>query len=128
MPRAPVAALLLVALLLAGCAQDPPKEKPVEPTVAVITSLDDTQSLADESLQMQAHQHDYWGGKDALVVLEATKPGQTFFLSPQWDFEMRPEPGKVVPQGTAFVDVTVSWRDGTQKQYTKPELWVRNAA
>lgn len=127
--RSPALALaLLAALVVAGCASDPPAQPPAPASVAVITSLDDTASLTNESLQMQAHQHDYWGGKESLVVMDAKEAGETFFVSSQRDFEMRPDAGSVVPQGTAFVDVTVSWVDGTQKRYAEPELWVRTAA
>lgn len=117
-----------LALLLAGCAAEPeaPAAEPEAPLV--VTDVDDTASLTNESLRMQAHQHDYWGGAERLVVVETTQAGETFFVSSAWSLPFVPEAGKVVPQGTARVEVTIDWVDGTAKQYAAPELWVRTAA
>lgn len=123
-----LAALVVLALLVAGCASEPaaPAAVPEEPLL--VTEANDAESLTDEAFRMQAHQHDYWGGAERLTVLEATRPDQTFFVAPFWGVTLVPEPGQVVPQGTSRVEVTVSWTDGTAKHYTAPELWVRTAA
>lgn len=117
-----------LSILLAGCASDPVAPAATPEAPLVVTEVDDVETLTNESFRMQAHQHDYWGGADRLVVLEATQPDQTFFVAPSWGVTLVPEAGKVVPQGTSRVEITVDWVDGGAQHYTNPELWVRTAA
>src|SRR5688572_22373221 len=104
--------LVLLSILLAWCAQKPAATSvPVEPSVILVTDENDVASLANDSFMMAAHQHDYWGGKDRLVVLDFTKGAGVLWFGGDWTFSFGPEDGVVVPHGTARVEVTVAWTD-----------------
>lgn len=126
--RTLAAALVLLSLLLAGCASEPATPAATAAEPLLVTEANDAESLTDEAFRMQAHQHDYWGGAERLTVLDTTQQGELFFVSDEWAFGFIPEAGTVIPQGTARVEITVDWRDGNAKHYTAPELWVRTAA
>lgn len=122
-------ALLALPLLLAGCAEDvTPAAAPAETEVVLVTAENDIESLSNDSFSMAAHQHDYWGGKQRLTILEQTVPAGTLWFGGAWAFAFVPEDGVVVPQGTSRVEITVSWIDGTNRYYADPEVWVRTAA
>ncbi len=55
--------------------------------------------------------------------------GGTWFGDPmQWAW-FQPDAERVVPQGTASVNITIAWDDpGPQEWYGNPQLWVRKAS
>lgn len=78
----------------------------------VVTGPTDTtcDALTGGDPAAQQHLHDYWGSADRLVVLEETKPSPVGFGGgPTAIARFRPEPGSVVPQGTAEVAITIAW-------------------
>jgi hypothetical protein len=123
-------ALVVVALLLAGCSSTPVAE-PVEEGPILVTRPDDFANATAPG----SHIHDYWGGRDRLTVVELTHPGGDEpgtgpgFASGQ-DVEVRsfrPASGHVVPQGTAAVEVTFTWTDDELDSYAAPTLWMKTA-
>ncbi len=96
------ALLLLLTLLLAGCAGSVP-----EPVTAVEP---EPEVLLDERLP-GSHAHDVWGGQDVLVVADFEASGMDICTGCPWAYlsTFRLEPGQVIPQGTQFVDVTVDY-------------------
>lgn len=129
-PTAACLAVLLVAVALAGCAEDasPAPAAPSTPETILVTEANDVASLANESFMMAAHQHDYWQGKDRLVILDVTQETEGTWFGEYLPFVFVPEDGVVVPQGTARVEITISWVDGEQSFYSSPEVAVKTAA
>lgn len=121
--------VVVAVLLLAGCTSDPAPLAPVVEEPGVIT--DPSFGLN----QTGAHIHDYWGGGDRVTVLDAThpggdEPGTGPGLAGGQDVEVRsfqPVSGDVVPQGTARVEVTLTWTDAELDSYTAPVLYVKTA-
>lgn len=117
-------ALIVVALLLAGCAAPPSSTVP--PDVVTVTSPGDYGNGT-----AGAHLHDYWGGSDRRPVVDAdgvaTGPG---FASGDEVVlaTFRPEPGAVVPQGAGAVEVTWSWQTDALDTFSRPQLWLKTAA
>lgn len=129
MGRALLPLLLAAPLLLAGCAEDvAPAAEATPPTTVVVTDPGDVASLRNQSLTMERHVHDYWGGEERLVVMDEKRPAQTFFVSPNWSVLFDPPAGRLVPQGTARVEITMTWTDSPGDTYSPPALWVRTAA
>lgn len=118
--------VLLAALLLAGCASEAPKPAATKaPEPVVITSLDDASSLANATFMNESHQHDYWGGKTQLTLMDLdTQVGSTI-IGGEVVFWFRPDPGHVVPQGTDKLTVSMAWSEDVPTQHASPELWVR---
>ncbi|HLF16008.1 MAG TPA: hypothetical protein VI796_01050 [Candidatus Thermoplasmatota archaeon] len=127
----PVLLLALAAALLAGCSGGGASGPTAEPTPALVT---DPADFGDSTAV--PHIHDYWHGGDRLVVLNVSHPGgQEEGAGPGLAageavpvMAFRPAGGDVVPQGTAVVEVTVSWTDAAGDQHRDPELWVKSAA
>lgn len=120
----PVAGCLL-AVALSGCSG--PSE-PMGATGAPIRVTDptDTSQLQDAG----PHIHDYWAGEPRKRILEAQRDSEGLIAScTGWSWEMfRPATGETVLQGTATVEVTLSWTPGLGDQFRDPELWVKTAA
>lgn len=127
-----VVSLVVVPLVLAGCAEDvAPAAVPEEPEVILVTDANDLESLANDSFMMAAHQHDYWGGKARLTVMDHVLAGDsccTTIGSSGFRLDFAPADGVVVPHGTSRVEVTVTWTDDHPALYEDPELWVQTAA
>lgn len=119
------AAALLLAAALAGCA-DAPVEEPASttPSPVVLTDPNDRGLSAGDA----PHMHDYWGGAETLVVMDVAANAGSIVIVPHAEFDFQPPDGGIVPQGTAMVEVTLSWEDGAHQVYRDPELWVRSAA
>lgn len=119
--RATLAAL--AALLLSGCASPTDDDAGAVP---VITSPD---QVLNATVANGPHQHDYWKGADRLTVLDAMQ--RAVFTLNGGDHStilILPADGAVVPQGTASVETTVSWRDLQPGVYGDAELWVKTQA
>lgn len=123
-----IVAALLFATALSGCfADDAVQPASTVPEDAIlVTAENDEETLANESFMMAEHVHDYWGGKDRLVVADEERDAGATWMAPYWAEPFVPADDVVVPQGTASVEVTLEWTD-TQGYYTSPELWVKTA-
>lgn len=128
----PAPSLLLALLLLAtlaGCAE--PSSPEGTPGVVVVT--DPLQNRTKDP-GSQPHLHDYWGGAKRLTLMQDRQEVGATWLSPEpiSVAVFQPEPGRVVPQGAAWVNVTVGWEDDAghlpPNRYQAPQLWVRSAA
>lgn len=124
-------AVLALAALLSGCSGPPEEAPPPGESVTLVT--DPTQGRMDGSAS--AHLHDYWGSSDRKTVIDAVVPVGYMTLGPQTDGVaaiVLPEPGDVVPQGAAQVEVTMTWTPdpamGTTNQAAGTRLAVRTAA
>lgn len=128
--RGPLHVLLVAAVLASGCSSPAPADEPQDVAPGVIT--DPTMGLD----QTGAHIHDYWGGKDRLVIIGEDAPADESGLGPGFAMagdipvrEFRPSSGHVVPQGTASVEVTFSWTDAEDglDSYSEPTAYVKTA-
>ena len=127
--RAALLAALLVALPLAGCAEDA-DPAPVE-AAAANASLPDAETMTspaasetNASLGAMPHLHDYWQGKERVTVLDqdytVDPPSAAFWgafmfyytheASLGGTFVELPE-GQLVFEGTGQLDITVTWTD-----------------
>ena len=119
-----------LALLLAGCSSSPGADEGAT-EVPEITDPRDTSYLADPD-QVE-HVHNYWNGRDSVKVLAVD--GGSFVSTCQgcsaegmgigWQ---RPEEGDIVPQGTAWVNGTVTLVEEGENTYDSLELWVKSSA
>lgn len=117
------AILLVACIALAGCSNPGGTETVVAPQVVT-----DPADFAYNDTQ--EHLHDYWRGQERVTVMDAPHEDLGPGLAGGSDFvvhEYRPASGHVVPQGTRFVDVTLSWQDDALDRYTEPSLWVQTA-
>jgi hypothetical protein len=123
--------LTVLAFLLAGCSGTDPAPDSAD-SITLVT--DPTQGRADPSAGV--HLHDYWGSSTRKTVFDGVLAVQTFSLSPNTQgFSVAvalPEPGDVVPQGAASVEVTFTWTPspelGASNQFAGARLAVRTAA
>lgn len=134
-PTSILAWTLLATVLLAGCtgSSGTPDAGPDEPGPARVTDPTNYTYVDNASFATGGHVHDYWGGAEALTVLDrADRTGSLALIGgedPSVVFAMQPWPGRVVPQGTATVEVSVSWvEEPGATFYREPTLWVRTAA
>lgn len=115
-------ALAALALLLAGCSEAA-EPTPEGESLTIVT--DPNQGRNDPT--MGAHLHDYWGSSDRKLVVDATVPvgygsaGPSSAQGPAAAAIVLPDPGMVVPQGAAIVEVTLTWTPS-------PELAAANQA
>lgn len=131
MPR-PSALVPLLLLLLAGCASPAADEAYDATSVTLVT--DPSQGRTDPT--MGEHLHDYWGSSDRKVVVDTTVPVGTLTagasVTTYSAAVVRPEPGDVVPQGAASVEVTFEWASppdtAPMTQFSASRLGVRTAA
>ncbi len=121
-------AALVAASTLAGCTE--PSPQPVqddEPDVCTVSSPDDTSCLQAAAQGSNAsHRHDYWHGKERLVVLDYTGPVGTVGVSSESRQTVRAT--SPIPQGTEAVEVAATWTEHIPSHYGKLELYVATAA
>ncbi|MES2155773.1 MAG: hypothetical protein V4510_11615 [bacterium] len=122
-------ALAISIVLLAGCTSSP-DVAPNDGGVIVVDSP--FNRTADQNAG--PHLHDYWGGAHRLTIADTDvlAPGYLWFGDTSISVAtLRPDPGHVVPQGTGWVNVTVSWTDDPQaippNTYTNVQLVVKTA-
>ncbi len=121
--------LLLLALTLSGCASGDGADE-TEQGYTVITDPTLNRTSTDQGL----HLHDYWNRQKTLTIADAdVDAGRTWFSPDALSVAtLRPEAGNVVPQGTGWVNVTVSWTADSSSlppnRYESPQLWVKSAA
>ena len=119
---------LLVVSLLAGCTDDPPGVASPDDDPIVITDPADRSVFGDPALANRSHLHDYWGGSDALLIIEGERNSGATYSEPLAIATFRPEPNVVVPQGAATLNITLAWTDDYPlNAYSKAELWVKTA-
>lgn len=125
-----LAGLAVTASLVAGCSEDPPVAGATVDPPCLVERPDDRSCLdANATSVDRPHLHDYWGGQDRLVVMDATAHAGSvgFNEDGQW-FMLRPDPDHVVPQGTSEVQVTIAWTAYEPTHYSDTELMVVTAA
>ncbi len=127
--RAQGAILVVLAVLGAGCADDAaaPNQAPPE---RVITDPTDYSYLDNQTDGSGWHVHDYWGGADSLSVLSDQRTINSFCGGCSDGMEValfRLPAGSVVPQGSASVNVTMTWDTEVATGFGPPELLVKTA-
>jgi hypothetical protein len=126
------AALLACAVfVLAGCTSGTDEASTTTSGVPTVTDPGDYSYLANGT--PGAHIHDYWKGRTSVTVLDADGGPLTASCDGCDDamqvFEGRPEEGVIVPQGTGWLNVTVTWSadgDGANR-FDGMELLVKTA-
>lgn len=122
---------ILVATLFAGCtgsSTDDPQEAGSDDPL-VVTRPDDYSYLDDENEASRGHLHDYWNGQDTLVAIDDTFPIGCFYCGTEAPaFRYQADEGGIVPGGTRWVDITLSWTTTSEASYSTPHLWVKTAA
>lgn len=117
-------ALMVVAGMLSGCTS--PSDEGAEEAVGVIT---DPKDFSDAN-STGSHVHDYWQGATVKDVVDATQSStwNTVGGSGYWRRTFVPPDETVVPQGTATINITVEWQDGSPADlYGAVSLWVKPA-
>lgn len=115
-----------MVVFLSGCASSQGDEGQAGGTVGVITDPKDLSALNSTG----SHVHDYWGGAQALEVVNASlgSSWNTVGGSGYWRRIFTPADETVIPQGTASINVTVRWAGGTPADaYGPVSLWVKPA-
>lgn len=116
---------VFLGILLAGCSGDsPPSPAGDGPDVGVITDPRDLSNRTGE------HIHDYWSGETVVDLVDATQTStwNTVFGGGYWRRTFYPPDEVVVPQGTASINVTVHWTDGSPADnYGAVSLWAKPA-
>lgn len=114
---------IAAVIALSGCTES---AQPTQPSI--VTSPTDYEYLNNQ--EPGSHVHDYWGGKQALDILEAngTRTPLNGFGFNIREYEWYPEPDMVIPQGTVEVRVTIDWTSDTEPTHTPPELHYKTAA
>lgn len=125
--RGATIAVVLVAVALAGCAQEAPRpaSSATPPPTLVVTDVQDVAALQDQTFSNESHLHDYWGGRTELSIISVEEPRSILQVGGPWSWGFWPEDGVVVPQGTSKLVVTTSWTSAVGDLYSNPELWVR---
>ncbi|MFA5945171.1 MAG: hypothetical protein WC876_11975 [Candidatus Thermoplasmatota archaeon] len=123
--------VVALVLLLAGCSAPNDGGEPAGQAVTLVT--DPSQGRMDPSAG--AHLHDYWGSNERKTVLDTIIPIGTLSSGPAQAYSAAvalPEPGDVVPQGAATVEVTLTWTPSAQLGATNEvggtRLAIRTAA
>jgi len=105
--------LSIASLLLAGCTGGGPEATPSQ-TLGVVTDPGDYSYL--QNATPGSHIHDYWQGRSVVTVLDEDGGPMSASCDGCDDgmqiHEGRPEEGSIVPQGTAWLNVTVTWSPG----------------
>lgn len=121
---------VLAVALLAGCTQGPGSTETTPPIETITNPLQNRTAPGSTP-----HLHDYWGGQHTLTLADAdiVANGFVWFDDSSGSVAtLRPESGDVVPQGTGWVNVTVSWTEKANavppNAYGNPQLYVRSAA
>lgn len=126
------AVVLWLIVPMAGCTSPSDSPAPGDEGIVVVDSPFN-RTLAGDA---RPHLHDYWGGRHTLTIADVDiAAGGYVWLggTPISVATHRPEPGKVVPQGAGWVNVTVGWDDEDAgrvppNQYTNPQLFVKSAS
>jgi hypothetical protein len=117
-------AFLLLLAMLSGCTSQPEGDAGAGATGPhIVTRPDDVAARQNGTGE---HIHDYWGGQDRLRVLEKTiQTGCGGCISVM---QFRPDPRTVVPQGTASIEMAVSWTQQLPSYYDPMRLLLKTAA
>lgn len=126
----------MVTLAFAGCTDDG-AYVPDEADACVVTAADDYDTCAAEEEGLTrnevAHRHDYWQDQERITILDYDKPayptsnrGIIACDGFPW-YEIRPDDGFTVYQGTQYVEVTMTWGAEAYDNHGKTELWVKTA-
>lgn len=130
--RVTLLAALLLALPLAGCAEDAAPgtvESAAAPNATLADAQDLTSPAASEtnaSLGAMPHVHDYWQGKERVTILDqdytVDPPSAVFWGAFMFYYTREPSlggtfvelpEGQLVFEGTGQLDVTFTWTDPT---------------
>jgi hypothetical protein len=125
------AVLLGVLLLFSGCST-PPDDVTLESDACLVEAADDY-ACADEDARnpsARPHLHDYWGGQDRLELEPVTVQASPFLCTSSASAAViRPSDGETIIQGTALIEVTLSWDAWENTDLAaSTELWVKTAA
>ncbi len=125
--RALLISLTLMSLTFAGCTEPEAAAEPAD-EAHVVTDPTDYSYVENDT---GAHVHDYWGGEDTLTIIDESRSCQGCRSSSNAGNVImgsyRPDPDFVIPQGTAWVNVTATWEIG-DSQFDEVQLHVKTAA
>ncbi len=124
------AAILLLAPLLSGCTDASEPLATNDPAPKTITDPSDYSYLENQTDGSGWHVHDYWGGADSLNVLRDEVSPHSLCGGCSNGMELmrfRLPAGSVIPQGTASVNVTMTWDTEIARGFDQPELLVKTA-
>lgn len=121
---------LMVAGALAGCIGGSPTDAaaPANDSPDVVTDPSNYSYARNASLDDGGHIHDYWDGRDRITLMDRTDVVNSLWLTSDLIHPFRPPGGHVVPQGTATVEVTISWETSAISHHLPPQLWIKTAA
>lgn len=127
------AVLAFAGLLLSGCsgAGNPGADDP--PSDAILVTAPDDYSYVDKPDAMsRPHLHDYWGGREVILVMDTTYQGINPIGTPGGytlvlNF-FQPDGGFVVPQGAANLTASVTLTPGLGDMYQDPVVAWRGPA
>ncbi len=132
--RLRLAVVCVLALTsLAGCSTGPDGtgNVPTSGGEIIVTQPGDYSADLNATNANLPHLHNYWGGKDRIVVMDGwpTEPGPGFAAGNDVAiYNYRAASGHVVPQGASQVEATLTWTAASDDIYTDPQLWVKTAA
>jgi len=130
--RAALVLALLASVLLGGCADPEPAADPdpVEPCL-VRSATDDScnDPAANGTVAERPHLHDYWQGKDRLVLEDVALDVGPFLCTDLAEIALlRPADGDTIIQGTIQVEATIAWTPPAAADPAgTPELWIKTA-
>lgn len=124
-------AAAFLAHALSGCASSSDGNPDAADNPTVVTDPRDYSYLANAT--PGSHIHDYWQGRDRVTVLDdevgpfssscsgsGCGDGMTFITR-------APEDGIIVPQGTRWINGTITFAAEGENTWKRLELWVRTA-
>ncbi len=120
----------VLALLLSGCTSQDAESPLQEESPRTITDPTDYSYVVNQTDGSGWHVHDYWGGADRLIVLHENRSFHNLCQGCRDGMELarfRLPAGSIVPQGTAYVNVTMTWQAEIQRGFGAPELLVKTA-
>jgi hypothetical protein len=127
-------AITLALVLLAGCAGQPEPDTTAAAPPPEVTDPRDLSYLGDGT--PGEHVHNYWGGSDRLVVLDAEGGPRTYQADGSAQAgSFQPPEGSIVPQGAGLIEITADWtlsQEGLSlafaSDFDRAEVWVKTAA
>jgi hypothetical protein len=110
-------AVLLLVPTFSGCAEPGPTAGPQQPEPCLVERADDFSCLEAElngTAETREHLHDYWGRQERVVLTDVAQDISPFLCTgdePYPIVDLTPADGEAIYQGTAKVEVTLTFDD-----------------